>query len=65
MKDCGLKTTPGYSWIEIGNKVYRFKAEDGTNTELKEMLIVLDTLGDHMQYLTYMLRTPLDDHLVH
>jgi len=56
MKDCGLKTTPGYSWIEIGNKVYRFKAQ---------MLIVLDTLGDHMQYLTYMLRTPLDDHLVH
>lgn len=61
MKERGLKTSPGYSWIEIGNKVYKFKAEDGSNTELKEMLIVLDTLGDHMQCLKYVFQTSLDD----
>ncbi|ONK77008.1 uncharacterized protein A4U43_C02F2160 [Asparagus officinalis] len=61
MKERGLKTTPGCSWIEIGDKVYGFKAEDGTNSELREMLVMLDTLGDHMESLRYMLRTPLDD----
>lgn len=55
MKERELKTTPGYSWIEIGSKVHRFKAEDGTNTELKEMLRILDSLGDHMQCLRHML----------
>ncbi|KDP29043.1 hypothetical protein JCGZ_16432 [Jatropha curcas] len=53
MKDRGLKTNPGYSWIEIKNKFYRFKAEDGSNTRVSEMLIVLDCLVDHMITLGY------------
>lgn len=61
MKEKGLKTSPGSSWIEIGNKLFRFKAEDGTNSELREMLMILDTLGDHMQCLKCMLQIPFDD----
>lgn len=51
MKDRGLKTIPGHSWIEIGNDVYRFKAEDGSNSKFNEILNVLDCLGEHMKFL--------------
>lgn len=51
MKDRGLKTIPGHSWIEIGNAVYRFKAEDGSNSKFNEILNVLDCLGEHMKFL--------------
>ncbi|KAJ0968068.1 hypothetical protein J5N97_024985 [Dioscorea zingiberensis] len=50
MKERGLKTVPGYSWIEIGNAVYRFKAEDGSNKKFNEILNVLDCLADHMKF---------------
>ncbi|KAL5743091.1 hypothetical protein ACOSP7_029823 [Xanthoceras sorbifolium] len=49
MKDKGLKTNTGYSWIEIKNEVYRFRAEDKSNTRLSEILVVLDCLVDHMK----------------
>ncbi|KAJ0983937.1 hypothetical protein J5N97_002293 [Dioscorea zingiberensis] len=50
MKERGLKTIPGYSWIEIGNAVYWFKAEDGSNKKFNEILNVLDCLADHMKF---------------
>ncbi|KAJ0983932.1 hypothetical protein J5N97_002288 [Dioscorea zingiberensis] len=50
MKERGLKTVPGYSWIEIGSAVYRFKAEDGSNKKFNEILNVLDCLADHMKF---------------
>ncbi|XP_043698384.1 pentatricopeptide repeat-containing protein At2g37320 [Telopea speciosissima] len=53
MKDRGLKTNPGYSWIEIGTEVHRFKAEDKSNTRVMEVLAVVDSLGDHMRSLGY------------
>ncbi|EEF37179.1 pentatricopeptide repeat-containing protein At2g37320 [Ricinus communis] len=53
MKDTGLKTNPGYSWIEIKNKVHRFRAEDRSNTRVGEILTVLDCLLDHMMILGY------------
>lgn len=49
MKEKGLKPNPGYSWIEIADKVYSFKSEDGSNTQVNEMLDILDSLADHMQ----------------
>ncbi|KAK1562011.1 hypothetical protein Q3G72_004890 [Acer saccharum] len=49
MKDKGLKTNTGYSWIDIKNQVYRFRAEDKSNTRLSEILAVLDCLVDHMK----------------
>lgn len=53
MKERGLKTSPGYSWIEIGNKVFRFKAEDKSNSQINEILMILDSLACHMEYLGY------------
>ncbi|WOL15731.1 pentatricopeptide repeat-containing protein [Canna indica] len=49
MKEKGLRTSPGYSWIEIGNKVYKFRAEDGSNNQLNEILSVLYYLACHME----------------
>ncbi|KAF4352238.1 hypothetical protein F8388_003635, partial [Cannabis sativa] len=49
MKDKGLKTSPGYSWIEINNVVYKFRVEDRSNTRMVDVLSVLDSLSDHME----------------
>ncbi|KAL5545621.1 hypothetical protein UlMin_005308 [Ulmus minor] len=48
MKDKGLKTSPGYSWIEIKNVIYRFRADDSSKTRTVEVISVLDSLADHM-----------------
>ncbi|KAF8110602.1 hypothetical protein N665_0081s0035 [Sinapis alba] len=49
MKDKGLKTNPGCSWIEINNDVFMFKAEDGSNCRMLEIVYVLHFLVDHME----------------
>ena len=49
MKDGGLKTTPEYNWIEVGNETHKFKAEDGLDVQVKEIIDVLDTLIDHIK----------------
>ncbi|KAG1365712.1 pentatricopeptide repeat-containing protein [Cocos nucifera] len=51
MKERGLKTSPGYSWIEIGNNIYRFKAEDRSNSQINDILTILDSLACEMEYL--------------
>ncbi|KAJ6924169.1 hypothetical protein NC652_017460 [Populus alba x Populus x berolinensis] len=48
MKDRGLETNPGCTWIEITNEVYRLRAIDWSNTRASEILNVLDRLVDHM-----------------
>ncbi|ESQ52368.1 hypothetical protein EUTSA_v10017783mg [Eutrema salsugineum] len=50
MKDKGLRTNPGCSWIEINNDVFMFKAEDGSNCRLPEIVHVLHCLVDHMDF---------------
>ncbi|KGN54200.1 pentatricopeptide repeat-containing protein At2g37320 [Cucumis sativus] len=50
MKDKGLKTAPGYSWIEIQNKVYRFKAEDKSNPLMVEIFGLIDGMVNHMRF---------------
>ncbi|CAN7008857.1 unnamed protein product, partial [Brassica oleracea var. botrytis] len=49
MKDKGLKTNPVCSWIEIDNDVFMFKAEDGSNCRIVEIVYVLHCLVDHME----------------
>ncbi|KAG6470296.1 hypothetical protein ZIOFF_071361 [Zingiber officinale] len=49
MKERGLRTSPGYAWIEIGDKVHKFKAEDGSNAQLNEILRIVDCLACHME----------------
>ncbi|KAB1994627.1 hypothetical protein ES319_D13G111300v1 [Gossypium barbadense] len=61
MKDRGLKTNPGYSWIEIKNELYRFRAEDKSNTNAKGILGVLSCLVDHMKMLGYVPEMPEED----
>ncbi|KAK9123689.1 hypothetical protein Sjap_013291 [Stephania japonica] len=56
MKDGGLKTDPGYSWVEIKNEVYRFKVEDSSNPRMNEILFVVDSLIDNMKRLGYVPR---------
>lgn len=51
MKDKGLRTNPGCSWIEINNDVFMFKAEDGSNCRMPEIVHLLHCLVDHMEYL--------------
>ncbi|CAI0472527.1 unnamed protein product [Linum tenue] len=54
MKDRGLKTNPGCSWVEIKNEVSRFRAEDGSNNRrFGEVVDVLDSLADHMRTLSF------------
>ncbi|KAH0930433.1 hypothetical protein HID58_016160 [Brassica napus] len=50
MKDKGLRTNPGCSWIEIDNDVFMFKAEDGSNCRMVEIVHVLRCLVDHMEF---------------
>ena len=53
MKDRGLKTKPGYSWVEIKDSVCQFRAEDRSNPRMAEIVFVLDILVDHMKTLGY------------
>lgn len=56
MKDKGLKTDPGYSWIEIKNEIYEFRVEDRSNANVIGMVPVMDVLVDHMRDLGYQLK---------
>lgn len=60
MKERGLRTSPGYSWIEIGNKVYNFKAEDRSNDKMNEILTILDSLACHMELSKYTAAANID-----
>ncbi|CAA7042184.1 unnamed protein product [Microthlaspi erraticum] len=51
MKEKGLKTNPGCSWIEINNSVFMFKAEESSNCKMPEIVLVLHSLVDHMEFL--------------
>lgn len=51
MKEKGLKTNTGCSWIEIGSKVYTFTAENRSKShQVNNVLAVLDCLQSHMEY---------------
>lgn len=52
MKDKGLKPNPGSSWIEVKSKVHRFEAQDKSNRRMSDILLVIDSLVDHMSSLT-------------
>ncbi|CAN6224044.1 unnamed protein product [Urochloa humidicola] len=48
MKERGLKTNIGCSWIEVGNKVYTFTAENRSKSQVNDILAILDCLQSHM-----------------
>ncbi|KAL6643661.1 hypothetical protein ACP70R_018427 [Stipagrostis hirtigluma subsp. patula] len=49
MKERGLKTNIGCSWIEVANKVYTFTAENRSKSHVNNVLAVLDCLQSHME----------------
>ncbi|KAL9683844.1 hypothetical protein QQ045_021271 [Rhodiola kirilowii] len=51
MKNKGLKTIPGCSWIEINLEVHRFTAEDKSNTKVIKIADVIHSLFEHMRSL--------------
>ncbi|MQL89030.1 hypothetical protein Taro_021600, partial [Colocasia esculenta] len=51
MKDKDVRTIPGCSWIEVGNEIHKFRAEDGSNSQVNEIILLLDALIDHMKTL--------------
>ncbi|KAM7531795.1 hypothetical protein LguiB_035205 [Lonicera macranthoides] len=53
VKDKGMKNDPGFSWIEIKNEVYWFRAEDKSNTKVDAILALMNGLVDHMRGLVY------------
>ncbi|KAL4189466.1 hypothetical protein AMTRI_Chr08g165510 [Amborella trichopoda] len=59
MREKGLRTSPGYSWIEVKNRVYKFKAEDRSNPRWVEMIWVVDSLVKQMKSLGYVPDTSL------
>ncbi|CAO2821573.1 unnamed protein product [Amaranthus hypochondriacus] len=48
MKDTSFRTNPGCSWIEIGNEVISFQADDATNSRMNEVLYMLEGLNGQM-----------------
>ncbi|KAG8086991.1 hypothetical protein GUJ93_ZPchr0010g8645 [Zizania palustris] len=50
MKERGLKTNTGCSWIEVGGKVYSFTAENRSKShQVNSVLAILDCLQAHME----------------
>lgn len=53
MKERGVKKVPGWSWIEIKNKVYAFNAEDRSNPLCQEIYLMIEALNQEMQWFDY------------
>ncbi|KAM7279506.1 hypothetical protein ACFE04_006640 [Oxalis oulophora] len=49
MKKFGLRKNPGYSWIEIDQKIESFHAEDTLHPETEIVYQCLDFLASHME----------------
>jgi pentatricopeptide repeat protein len=49
MKERGVKKFPGYSWVEIGNKVHWFKVEDPSHPEMENIIAELQRITLHMK----------------
>ncbi|XVE70384.1 hypothetical protein DITRI_Ditri10aG0068200 [Diplodiscus trichospermus] len=50
MKEKGLKRSPGYSWIQIGEKLHSFVAGDSSHPNNEEIQATLALLGIHMNF---------------
>jgi pentatricopeptide repeat protein len=54
MKDRGLKTKQGCSWIEINNKVHTFHVRDRSHPQSEEIYAMLESLMRKMKLAGYM-----------
>ncbi|XP_062226558.1 pentatricopeptide repeat-containing protein At3g26782, mitochondrial-like [Phragmites australis] len=53
MRDKGIKKNPGYSWMEVENKVYVFKADDVSHPQVIAIRKKLDELMERIARLGY------------
>eukprot|EP01018_Ginkgo_biloba_P025502 Gb_26010 [translate_table: standard] len=65
MKDKGVKKEPGCSWIEAGNKVHTFLAEDRSHPQTEEIYATLEELAGKMKETGYVPDTNFVLHDVH
>ncbi|KAL1318222.1 hypothetical protein HN51_070497 [Arachis hypogaea] len=59
MKSKGLRKNPGYSWIEIGNKVHMLVAGDKSHPQMQEILEKLEKLSAEMKKCGHLPKTGL------
>ncbi|GJT17213.1 pentatricopeptide repeat-containing protein [Tanacetum coccineum] len=45
MRDTGVKKVPGYSWLEVQNKIHTFSVGDSTHPETLRIYAYLEELG--------------------
>uniref|UniRef100_A0A0E0DHP5 DYW domain-containing protein n=1 Tax=Oryza meridionalis TaxID=40149 RepID=A0A0E0DHP5_9ORYZ len=53
MRDKGIKKNPGYSWMEVENKVHVFKADDVSHPQVIAIRNKLDELMEKIAHLGY------------
>ncbi|TVU01466.1 hypothetical protein EJB05_08878, partial [Eragrostis curvula] len=53
MRDKGIKKNPGYSWMEVNNKVHVFKADDVSHLQVLAIRKKLDELMEKIAHLGY------------
>eukprot|EP01018_Ginkgo_biloba_P012622 Gb_01176 [translate_table: standard] len=53
LKDRGLKKSPGWSWIEIKNRVHAFLAGDRSHPQSEKIYAVLENLAGKMEEAGY------------
>ena len=49
MRERGVKKVPGWSWIEVKNKVHAFNAEDHSHPQCDEIYLLLEQLKEEIK----------------
>ncbi|CAI9299853.1 unnamed protein product [Lactuca saligna] len=49
MRDTGVKKVPGYSWVEVQNKIHTFSVGDLTHSDTPEIYAFLDDLDSKLK----------------
>ena len=62
MREGGLKKTPGYSMVEVNNRVHRFQVGDKLHPQSENIYATLETLAEQMQAAGYV---PETDFVLH
>ncbi|PQQ18785.1 putative pentatricopeptide repeat-containing protein [Prunus yedoensis var. nudiflora] len=53
MRERGVRKVPGWSWIEIRNEVFSFKAEDRSHSRCEEIYCVLGVLMEEIKRMDF------------
>jgi protein subunit release factor A len=59
MYECGVKKVPGFSWIEVQNKIHTFSVGDCVHPEKEDIYAFLEDLGMRMKKAGYVSGTDM------